>query len=124
MLEEQRMLWEKKCEEESRRRAIIEERLRRAEKELYRMHQKKYDIESAVRREESEKRKHEAQIVRSLELDSQQRQQQLRARQQAPNSMNPHAYLNLDPTVNPKDSKPAEVRTRQALSSAMDFFGV
>lgn len=115
LLEEERSLWEKKCEEESRRRAIVEERLRRAEKELYRMHQKKYDIEKAVRREESEKRKHEDHIVRSL-LDSQQK-----ARSQP---LNPHAYLNLDPTVNPKDSKPSEVRTRQALSSAMDFFGV
>jgi hypothetical protein len=112
---------EKKYEDERNRRATIEERLRRAEKELYRMHQKKYDIEKAVRREESEKRKNEAHIIRSLELDSQQAQQQQARRNQ---SMNPHAYLSMDPNVNPKDSKPAEVRTRQALSSAMDFFGV
>ncbi|TMW61984.1 hypothetical protein Poli38472_009477 [Pythium oligandrum] len=117
MLEEQRSMWEKRYEEESRRRAIVEERLRRAEKELYRMHQKKYDIEKAVRRDESEKRKHEALIVRSLEIDSQNAQAARRAQQS-------HAYLNIDPTVNPKDSKPAAVRTRQALSSAMDFFGV
>lgn len=114
-LQEQCSMWEKRCEEESRRRAIVEERLRRAEKELYRMHQKKYDIEKAVRREESEKRKHEASIMRSLEKDS-----QMAARR----SQAAHAYLNIDPTVNPKDSKPATVRTRQALSSAMDFFGV
>ncbi|KAF1322956.1 hypothetical protein FI667_g10944, partial [Globisporangium splendens] len=116
MLEEQRDMWEKRCEEESRRRAVIEERLRRAEKELYRMHQKKYDIEKQVRREESEKRKHEAHIVRSLERD----QQELRGRAH----QNPNSYLSIDPTVNPKDAKPAAVRTRQALSSAMDFFGV
>lgn len=108
-------MWEKRCEEESRRRAIVEERLRRAEKELYRMHQKKYDIEKAVRREENEKRKHEAVIVRSLERD-----QESAARRAQPS----HAYLNIDPTANPKDSKPATVRTRQALSAAMDFFGV
>ena len=90
---------------------MAEERLRRAEKELYRMHQKKYDIEKQVRREESEKRKHEAVIVRSLQSDSQ------RAQQSAANGF-------IDPTVNPKDAKPATVRTRQALSSAMDFLGV
>lgn len=112
-------MWEKRCEEESRRRAVIEERLRRAEKELYRMHQKKYDIEKQVRREESEKRKHEAHIVRSLERD----QQELSAAR-GRSQQNPNSYLNIDPTVNPKDSKPAAVRTRQALSSAMDFFGV
>ncbi|KAJ0402820.1 hypothetical protein P43SY_007362 [Pythium insidiosum] len=117
-LEEQRAMWEKRFEEESRRRAIVEERLRRAEKELYRMHQKKYDIEKAVRREENEKRKHEAQIVRSLELDS---QNAARRAQQASSS---HGFLNIDPTVNPKDTKPATVRTRQALSSALDFFGI
>ncbi|DAZ95234.1 TPA: hypothetical protein N0F65_003469 [Lagenidium giganteum] len=110
MMQEQCVMWEKRCEEESRRRAIVEERLRRAEKELYRMHQKKYDIEKAVRREENEKRKHESSIMRSLEKDSQ--------------NLQSHTYLNIDPTINPKDSKPAAVRTRQALSSAMDFFGV
>lgn len=115
ILEEQRKLWEQRCQEESRRRAIIEERLRRAEKELYRMHQKKYDIEKSVRREELEKRKHEAHIVRSLEKDS-------RRVQQSSNSS--QGYLNMDPMVNPNDVKPAAVRTRQALSSAMDFFGV
>lgn len=96
---------------------MIEERLRRAEKELYRMHQKKYDIEKQVRREESEKRKHEAQIVRSLERDQQELSAARRAQQL-------NGYLSIDPTVNPKDSKPAAVRTRQALSSAMDFLGV
>ena len=116
MLEEQREMWEKRYEEESRRRAVIEERLRRAEKELYRMHQKKYDIEKAVRREESEKRKHESHIVRSLEKDSQS--------SQARRAHASHGYLSIDPTVNPKDSKPVAVRTRQALSSAMDFFGL
>ncbi|RLN98077.1 hypothetical protein BBJ28_00011621 [Nothophytophthora sp. Chile5] len=110
-LEEQRDTWAARHEEEARRRAVVEERLRRAEKELYRMHQKKYDIEKQVRREENEKRKHEAQIVRSLQSDSQ------RAQQSASNGY-------LDPTVNPKDAKPAAVRTRQALSSAMDFLGV
>jgi hypothetical protein len=119
MLEEQLVVWEKRCEEESRRRAVVEERLRRAEKELYRMHQKKYDIEKAVRREENEKRKHEAHIVRSLEKDSQGLHVAAPRRSQQSN-----AYLNIDPTVNPKDSKPAAVRTRQALCSAMDFFGV
>lgn len=114
-------MWEKRCEEESRRRAAAEERLRRAEKELYRMHQKKYDIERQVRREESEKREHEAHIVRSLKRD----QQELSAaRGRSAGGANPNSYLKLDPTVNPKDSKPATVRTRQALSSAMDFFGV
>ena len=117
MLQEQVSTWETRCEEESRRRAIVEERLRRAEKELYRMHQKKYDIEKAVRREESEKRKHEAHIVRSLEKDS---QNLTSSRRSLPSS----AFMHIDPTVNPKDSKPATVRTRQALSSAMDFFGV
>ncbi|RLN55802.1 hypothetical protein BBJ29_006690 [Phytophthora kernoviae] len=102
--------WEQRFEEETRRRSMAEERLRRAEKELYRMHQKKYDIEKQVRREEIEKRKHEAQIVRSLQSDSQ------RAQQNAANGF-------LDPTLNPKDAKPAAVRTRQALSSAMDFLG-
>lgn len=120
MLEEQRLLWEKKYEEEGRRRAAVEERLRRAEKELYRMHQKKYDIEKTVRREESEKRKHEAHIVRSLGIDSQNTQAAARRAQQPP----PHSYLNMDPTANPKDLKPSDVRTRQAISSAMDFFGV
>lgn len=104
---------------------MVEERLRRAEKELYRMHQKKYDIEKQVRREESEKREHEAHIVRSLK-------QELSAARGTGGStngsqranQNPNSYLNIDPTVNPKDSKPAAVRTRQALSSAMDFFGV
>ncbi|GMF37640.1 unnamed protein product [Phytophthora fragariaefolia] len=110
-LQEQLKSWEARFEEETRRRAMAEERLRRAEKELYRMHQKKYDIEKQVRREESEKRKHEAVIVRSLQSDSQ------RAQQSAANGF-------LDPTVNPKDAKPATVRTRQALSSAMDFLGV
>lgn len=128
LLEEQRNLWEKRCEEESRRRAVVEERLRRAEKELYRMHQKKYDIEKQVRREENEKREHEAHIVRSLKRD----QQELSAARgtgsangsQSRANQNPNSYLNIDPTMNPKDSKPAAVRTRQALSSAMDFFGV
>lgn len=115
-LEEQRELWEKRFEEETRRRAMIEERLRRAEKELYRMHQKKYDIEKQVRREESEKRKHEAQIVRSLERDQQ--ESAARRAQQA------NGYMTIDPMVNPKDVKPAAVRTRQALASAMDFLGV
>ncbi|KAG2766516.1 hypothetical protein JG687_00011977 [Phytophthora cactorum] len=110
-LQEQLESWEARFEEETRRRSMAEERLRRAEKELYRMHQKKYDIEKQVRREESEKRKHEAVIVRSLQSDSQ------RAQQSAANGF-------LDPTVNPKDAKPATVRTRQALSSAMDFLGV
>ncbi|KAK1930444.1 Reticulocyte-binding protein 2 a [Phytophthora citrophthora] len=110
-LQEQLKSWEARFEEETRRRSMAEERLRRAEKELYRMHQKKYDIEKQVRREESEKRKHEAVIVRSLQSDSQ------RAQQNAANGF-------LDPTVNPKDAKPATVRTRQALSSAMDFLGV
>ncbi|TYZ65857.1 hypothetical protein PybrP1_008292 [[Pythium] brassicae (nom. inval.)] len=123
VLEEQRTMWEKRCEEESRRRAAAEERLRRAEKELYRMHQKKYDIERQVRREESEKREHEAHIVRSLKRD-QQELSAARSVRSAGGGANPNAYLNLDPTVNPKDSKPATVRTRQALSSAMDFFGV
>uniref|UniRef100_K3X1P1 Uncharacterized protein n=1 Tax=Globisporangium ultimum (strain ATCC 200006 / CBS 805.95 / DAOM BR144) TaxID=431595 RepID=K3X1P1_GLOUD len=98
MLEEQRDMWEKRCEEESRRRTVIEERLRRAEKELYRMHQKKYDIEKQVRREESEKRKHEAHIVRSLERD----QQELRGRAQ----QNPNSYLSIDPTSTPKTPSP------------------
>ncbi|ETI42027.1 hypothetical protein F441_12735 [Phytophthora nicotianae CJ01A1] len=109
-LQEQIKTWEARFEEETRRRSMTEERLRRAEKELYRMHQKKYDIEKQVRREESEKRKHEAVIVRSLQSDSQRAQQS--------------ANGFLDPTVNPKDAKPATVRTRQALSSAMDFLGV
>ncbi|KAG7394582.1 hypothetical protein PHYBOEH_005000 [Phytophthora boehmeriae] len=109
-LHEQLKSWEQRFEEETRRRSMAEERLRRAEKELYRMHQKKYDIEKQVRREESEKRKHEAQIVRSLQSDSQRAQQS--------------ANGFLDPTLNPKDAKPAAVRTRQALSSAMDFLGV
>ncbi|CAH0482097.1 unnamed protein product [Peronospora belbahrii] len=110
-LQKQLESWEARFEEETRRRAMAEERLRRAEKELYRMHQKKYDIEKQVRREENEKRKHEAVIVRTLQSDSQ------RAQQSAANGV-------LDPTVNPKDTKPAAVRTRQALSSAMDFLGV
>ncbi|KAL7681630.1 hypothetical protein Plhal304r1_c055g0140421 [Plasmopara halstedii] len=63
-LQEQLQTWEARFEEETRRRSMAEERLRRAEKELYRMHQKKYDIEKQVRREESEKRKHEAVITR------------------------------------------------------------
>ncbi|KAL8011516.1 hypothetical protein Plhal710r2_c051g0157571 [Plasmopara halstedii] len=109
-LQEQLQTWEARFEEETRRRSMAEERLRRAEKELYRMHQKKYDIEKQVRREESEKRKHEAVIVRSLQSDSQ------RAQLNAASGF-------LDPTVNPKDAKPAAVRTRQALSSAMDFLG-
>lgn len=102
---------------------MVEERLRRAEKELYRMHQKKYDIEKTVRREESEKREHEAHIVRSLKRD----QQELSAARSNGSqrvNQNPNSYLHIDPTVNPKDAKPAAVRTRQALSSAMDFFGV
>lgn len=117
-------MWEKRCEEESRRRAAAEERLRRAEKELYRMHQKKYDIERLVRREESEKREHEAHIVRSLKRDQQELSAARVRSTGGAGSTNPSAYLSLDPTVNPKDSKPAAVRTRQALSSAMDFFGV
>lgn len=83
------------------------------------MHQKKYDIERQVRREESERREHEAHIVRSLQQDL----AATRSRSSA-GPINPHSYLSLDPTVNPKDAKPAAVRTRQALSSAMDFFGV
>ena len=107
-------MWEKRYEEEHRRRGIVEERLRRAEKELYRMHQKKYDIEKTIRREATEKRKHEAEIVRSLEKDSQQSHRR---------SMS-HVYMHIDPTLNPKDTDPIAVRTRQALSSAMDFLGV
>jgi hypothetical protein len=137
-LEDERRGWEKKCEEESRRRAIVEERLRRSEKELYRMHQKKYDIEKAVRREESEKRKNEVYITRSMEKDaaainSRQRSSQSNsvlsglasssAAASSVGSTNP-SYLNVHPTMNPKDSKPSTVRTRQALSSAMDFFGL
>lgn len=110
-LQEKLQSWEARFEEETRRRSMAEERLRRAEKELYRMHQKKYDIEKQVRREESEKRKHEAVIVRSLQSDSQ------RAHSGAASGF-------LDPMSNPKDAKPATVRTRQALSSAMDFLGV
>lgn len=119
-LEAQRELWEKRCEDETRRRAVIEERLRRAEKELYRMHQKKYDIEKQVRREESEKRKHEAQIVRSLERD----QEQLSAARRAQLLQQQQQLGGYDPMVNPKDVKPAAVRTRQALASAMDFLGI
>ncbi|KAL0587405.1 hypothetical protein ABG067_003024 [Albugo candida] len=113
-LESEREMWEKRYEEEHRRRGIVEERLRRAEKELYRMHQKKYDIEKTIRREEIEKRKHEAEIVRSLEKDS----------QQALRRSTSHAYMHIDPTINPKDTDPIAVRTRQALSSAMDFLGI
>ncbi|OQR96453.1 hypothetical protein ACHHYP_15776 [Achlya hypogyna] len=116
LLEEARN-WERKCEEEARRRAVIEERLRRSDKELYRMLQKKYDIEKAVRREESEKRKHEVFIARSFEKEAQ-------AQRRASNtSMHGQSYLTSHPS-NPNESKPAAVRARQALASAFDFFGL
>ncbi|ETV79327.1 hypothetical protein, variant [Aphanomyces astaci] len=134
-LEEERKVWERKWDDECKRRAIVEERLRRAEKELYRMHQKKYDIEKTVRREESEKRKHEVYIVRSIEKDN---NNLYRPRQSGASSAPPSqaasaaSYLSIAPPpsssstsmLNPRDAKPATVRQRQALSSAMDFFGL
>ncbi|KAF0691278.1 Aste57867_17456 [Aphanomyces stellatus] len=128
-LEDERLVWEKKCDDEGKRRAIVEERLRRAEKELYRMHQKKYDIEKAVRREESEKRKHEVYITRDLNNSSRQRQGTLVP--PSTSSTNLLSYLSIPqppasaPAMhNPRDAKPSTVRQRQALSSAMDFFGL
>ena len=46
-------------EDEIRHRQIVEKRLQCAEKELYRMHQKKYELEKDIRKEEVEKRKQE-----------------------------------------------------------------
>ncbi|CAK4079194.1 unnamed protein product [Aphanomyces euteiches] len=129
--EEEMKAWEKKLDDEVKRRAIVEERLRRAEKELYRMHQKKYDIEKAVRREESEKRKHEVYIKDSLTNRSSMSSSRP-ASSIGPSSL--PSYLSIPPPntanagpaslLNPRDSKPATVRQRQALSSAMDFFGL
>ncbi|RHY34490.1 hypothetical protein DYB32_000916 [Aphanomyces invadans] len=136
-LEEERKVWERKWDDECKRKAIVEERLRRAEKELYRMHQKKYDIEKAVRREESEKRKHEVYIVRSIEKDNSNlyRPRQPSMPPGTSTAAPPHAasstYLSMPLSsssgasmLNPRDSKPAAVRQRLALSSAMDFFGL
>lgn len=104
-LVQERQGWQKRCGEEIRRREIIEERLRRAEKELYRMHQKKYDIEKNCRQEEHQKRSQEAHIVREIREESQRNHQR--------------------PTqVNPRYIQPKTIRTRRAYQAVLDFFGM
>ena len=89
----------------------VEERLRRAEKELYRMHQKKYDIEKTIRQQESEKRLQEAHIVRDIMEEHQHRKAAANANRMAQQE-------------NPRFLQPRTVRTRQAYQSMCDFFGI
>ncbi|EQC28765.1 hypothetical protein SDRG_13448 [Saprolegnia diclina VS20] len=121
-LQEEARMWERKCDEEARRRAVIEERLRRSDKELYRMLQKKYDIEKTVRREESEKRKHEVLIVRSMETQRRASNTSMHASGSA--YLTPSSHHPPSSSSNPSEAKPAAVRARQALASAFDFFGL
>ena len=95
------LAWQKKLADEIRRREMIEERLRRAEKELYRMHQKKYDIERDIRQQESEKRAQEAHIVRDIVEESRKKQH----------------------NINPRYIQPTAIRSRQAYQAMLDFFG-
>lgn len=98
--EEEVHKWKSSLQDEIHRRGIVEERLRRAEKELYRMHQKKYDIERNVRMEEDEKRKTQAVIMQDIKQES----------------------LKIH-NSNVMEQRPSTIRTKQAMKATLDFFG-
>ena len=121
--------WESRSDEEAKRRSILEERLRRVEKELYRMHQKKYEIKKLVREELKSDSRHEAAVAKSIRVDL--------SRKQKCNMAKGHEFSagelgsvkrqgngKIFRYSNPNQIKPSTIRMGQVCQAAMDFFGV
>lgn len=125
----ERREWRARLAEEERHHEALEERLRRTEKELYRMHQKKYDIEKLVRQEEQEKHRAQAWIVKGIveENNNSNNKRQSKPQQKCSSTSNNKSqqqsvrHWNHE---NPLAVHPRTVRWNQAWQSACDFLGV
>lgn len=116
---EERDEWRARTEGEQRHSEILQEKLRRTEKELHRILQKKYDIVRTAKLEERTAIKEREQISRGL-----QRMGEALGNGTQPHNGSLYGAMQGNVNSNPQGAGAVAVREKRVVDSLCDFFGL